>query len=256
MFEKLGKYKVVLGALVVAILAGGVFFTVNQLQKQQEDRSHASGEQVAVILSPLTSTVAVGDKLVVQVNINTAQNNITAADITFNYDPAVLSVTPTSSSGSLGFTPASILNAVTNDSNTPGTIHFVGVNPTSASISGSMVNIGTISLVAKANGNSAIGFSNIQITAAGVSGILPIDTNNTKNGAYIVGTGGTTTPTGIASATVSPTGTTSATTTPNATPTPTILNAIQRIFDFNDDGKIDELDLNILYSGFAKRNGD
>ncbi|HVT00965.1 MAG TPA: cohesin domain-containing protein [Patescibacteria group bacterium] len=256
MLEKLGKYKVVLGALVVAILAGGVFFTVNQLQKQQEDRSHASGEQVAVILDPLTSTIAVGDKLTVQVNLNTAQNNVSAADITFTYDPAVLSVNPTSTSGALGFTPASTLTAVTNDSATPGTIHFVGVNPSSASISGSMVNIGTITLLAKADGASTIGFSNIQITAAGVSTILPIDTNNTKNGTYTIGIGGATATPGTSSATITPTGTASATTTPTATPTPTVLNAIQRLFDFNDDGKIDELDLNILYTGFAKRNGD
>ena len=30
----------------------------------------------------------------------------------------------------------------------------------------------------------------------------------------------------------------------------------QQKFDFNDDGKVDEIDLNILYAGFAKRVGD
>ncbi len=30
----------------------------------------------------------------------------------------------------------------------------------------------------------------------------------------------------------------------------------QQLFDFNDDGKVDEIDLNILYAGFAKRQGD
>lgn len=34
---------------------------------------------------------------------------------------------------------------------------------------------------------------------------------------------------------------------------PPIYNAL---VDLNDDGKIDELDLNILYAGFAKRKGD
>ncbi len=44
-----------------------------------------------------------------------------------------------------------------------------------------------------------------------------------------------------------------------ATPTPVpnqqvVLN--QQKFDFNDDGKVDQIDLNILYAGFAKRQGD
>ena len=43
--------------------------------------------------------------------------------------------------------------------------------------------------------------------------------------------------------------------TPSATPTP-LPSEYHSVIDFNDDGKIDELDLNILYSGFSKRKGD
>ena len=61
---------------------------------------------------------------------------------------------------------------------------------------------------------------------------------------------------------LSPTAAPSATATPSATstntPTPTAgpLTIIQRLFDFNDDGKINEVDLNILYTGFTARDGD
>ncbi len=86
----------------------------------------------------------------------------------------------------------------------------------------------------------------------------------------------TTTPTATPSATVTSTPGTTITATPSATSTPGVtvtstpsatatntpsptrgpLNDVEKVFDFNDDGKLDELDLNILYAGFAKRKGD
>jgi len=51
------------------------------------------------------------------------------------------------------------------------------------------------------------------------------------------------------------TSTPSGTITQSPTPTPN-LNFQKSTFDFNDDGKVDELDLNILYVGFSKRTGD
>lgn len=47
--------------------------------------------------------------------------------------------------------------------------------------------------------------------------------------------------------------------TSSQSPIPTISTSPildQKVFDFNDDGKVDEIDLNILYAGFAKRTGD
>ena len=54
---------------------------------------------------------------------------------------------------------------------------------------------------------------------------------------------------------ISPTATPASTlsTTPSPTQTP---NFQKETFDFNDDGIVDEIDLNILYFGFSKRNGD
>ncbi len=52
------------------------------------------------------------------------------------------------------------------------------------------------------------------------------------------------------------TSTPTATLTTSPSPTAGPLTNVQRIFDFNDDGKINEVDLNILYVGFSKRDGD
>lgn len=43
---------------------------------------------------------------------------------------------------------------------------------------------------------------------------------------------------------------------PGTSPTPTRVPIYNRNADLNDDGKINELDLNILYSAFSKRKGD
>lgn len=54
---------------------------------------------------------------------------------------------------------------------------------------------------------------------------------------------------------LTPTATPSSTITGTPTPTPE-LNLQKATFDFNDDGMVDEIDLNILYVGFSKRTGD
>lgn len=67
-------------------------------------------------------------------------------------------------------------------------------------------------------------------------------------------------PSGTPTTTISttPTATISATGGPTLTPTPTLpaITLPSYLFDLNDDGKVDEVDLNILLTGFAKRNGD
>lgn len=60
----------------------------------------------------------------------------------------------------------------------------------------------------------------------------------------------------IPTPTASPTAAISPTRSPSATPTPILPPEYRGVIDFNDDGKIDELDLNILYSGFSRRKGD
>lgn len=177
MLEKLGKFKLIIVGALVSLLF--IVITISQFQKRQETRSRAAGEAISVILNPLTQSVNVGSTLNVAVTINGAQNNISAVDITFSYDANLL--------GNPTFQPATTFTTIINNAATPGTIHFVGVNPTSNAIIGSSINIGTISLNAKAAGTATIGFSNIHVNASGVAGALPVDTNNTKNGTYTIG---------------------------------------------------------------------
>lgn len=179
------KYKVGL-VIVLFLLVAAIPLTIFQLKKIQDTRSRASGGQVAVLLTPLTKTVRTGDNLDVQVTLNGGDNDISAVDITFTYDSELLE--PASQSGQVnpfapitgGFLP------ITNTLTTPGTVHFVGVNPTSNPITGANIPLGTFHFTAKAEGDATIGFSNIHINGAGVASALPVDSTNTKIGHYTI----------------------------------------------------------------------
>lgn len=176
MLEKIGKFKLLIVGALVSLLFIAV--TIGQLQRQQEIRSRAAGQAVSVILDPLTKSINVGGNLAVQVNINGADNNISAVDISFTYDSNLLQL--------LSYSPSSLFTTIINDSNTLGTIHYVGVNPTSNPITGSSINIGALVFKGKATGTAKVGFSNIHINASGVPGALPVNTENTKEGTYTI----------------------------------------------------------------------
>ncbi len=196
----LNKYALLAIAGILVVI-GGVFITINQLQKQQETRSRAAGEAVSVILAPLSRNVNVGDDLLVQVNINGGQNNVSAVDIAFTYDKDLLGEpigecpppppeVTNYQCGTGPFAPSSTFTTVINNSSSPGTVHYVGVNPTANTITGSSINLGTLHFTANAQGTATIGFSNIHINASGVAGALPVDTKNTKPGTYTIGDSG------------------------------------------------------------------
>ena len=250
------KSKKGLTILVLAILAIAVPLTIVQVQNQQEGRSRAGGGAVSVSLTPQSSNVSVGENLVLEVKINASGNNITAADITFTYDAGRLNLT------SNGLQASSVFTTIQNGTTIPRTIHYVGVNPSSSDITGNEIMIGTLAFTATEPGQATVGFSNIHINASGVDGALPIDTDNTKNGTYTISSDvniGDPTPT------AEPTTTDPTNPTPigdpcwafNTCPSPTqTLTGNNAVYDFNDDGKVDEKDLNILYSGFSRRQGD
>ncbi len=198
MLERIKKGKVILGAMLLIVMAIIIPVTIGQLQKSQESRSRASGEAVSVIFDPLTKTVPPGNALDVNVTVNAGQNNVSAVDISFTYDANILE----KNTGVLNvpiFTPSSSFTTIINNENTPGTVHFVGVNPTSNTLTGS-INIGKLNFAAKTSGTATVGFSNIHINASGITGALPIDTENTKTGTYTISSSNnndTPTPTGL-----------------------------------------------------------
>jgi hypothetical protein len=234
MFEKLKQHRIIVGTVVFLFLLIAVPVTVNFLQKQQETRSRAAGEAVAVKLDPLTANIGIGEDLVVTVTIDGKQNDISAVDITFSYSPELELVSDGLDTGGVVSSPFS---TITNDASTSGSIRYVGVNPTSNPIQGSNIYVGQLRFRGKTQGDANVGFSHIHINASGVEGALPIDTDNTRIGLYTIN-----------EVTASPTAVSS--------PTPTPFSIDKRLLDFNDDGIIDEIDLNILLSSFRTREGD
>lgn len=196
--------------MVLLLLIIGIPVTLFQLNKNQENRSRAGGGSVAVILTPLTSTLAIGEDAGIQVTVDGAGHDISAVDITLTYDPALFApftTCPPATNPPMGmpctvnnpFSPAATFATITNASDrTIGTIHFVGVNPTSNPITSASIPLGTIHLQALAVGTAQVGFANIHINGAGVSGALPVDATATKIGTYTITEGTTISPTPMA----------------------------------------------------------
>jgi len=179
MIETLKRYK--LQIIILLLIVISIPITLIQLSRQQEIRSRAGGgAPISLILSPLTSTQQLGKQFDVALTVNTGTNNVTSLDITITYDSRILTL--------VSFTPASTFSTITNDSSTRGTLHYVGVNPTSSPITGASVSIGVLKFQGVTAGTASVVFSNIQATAQGQSGLLPIDTANTKNGSYTITT--------------------------------------------------------------------
>jgi hypothetical protein len=181
------KNRKFLGAFFVALLViVGIPLTILQVQKSSENRSRASGEEIAVKLDPLTKDVKVGDEFDVNVTLDAGQSDISAVDITFSYTG--LSANWGAQQELQVFTPSSSFSTIVKDVNeSAGTIHFVAVNPTQNKLTGASLPLGTLHFIAKTAGTAHVGFTNIHINAAGVADALPIDTTNTKEGVYTIG---------------------------------------------------------------------
>lgn len=173
MLREILKYKFLIISIIILLVAIPIIFS---LIKPKKPEYKISPDGISVILNPQTSTINVGDELNIAVNINGKIYNISAIDITFEYDRRILSKASLSTSQTF--------TTIVNDSNLPGKIHYVGVNVTQSSIIGESINIGILSFKPKAAGNAKIEFSNIHINASGEADALPVDLKNTKIGNY------------------------------------------------------------------------
>lgn len=178
MIEKLKRYKI--QVIVLLIIVVSIPLTLIQLSRQQETRSRAStAPAISLALNPQTSTHQVNTDFDVELRINTSTNNVSAVDITIDYDSSILTLA--------SFTPASTFSTMVNDSQTIGILHYVGTNPPGSSITGTDVSIGTMKFKGTAIGTTSVAFKDIQAAAQGQGGTpLPIDTANTKNGSYTI----------------------------------------------------------------------
>lgn len=212
-FKTLSLWKKIALILVVLIIAAAVPLTINQLKKQQENRSRASGGTVTISFIPSTSTITQDTQI--QVALDGADNNVSSADIGILFDPVVLEA--------VSFTPASTFNSTFRNTIDPttGKIHYSAVSTAATPITGSAIPLGTIVFRPKtATGTTTLNFENIKVTASGVRTNLPV---NLTSGNYTIGPSvtGIPSPTTPANPSPSPTPLISTTPVPSATPVPT-----------------------------------
>jgi len=179
MFEIVKKYKIltiIVLMIIIAIPLVASRFKPQPNQVNQPVSSDTSAPTIKVSFTPLTSSVKIGEKLDVDIIVDAGQQNISAVDITISYGSNLL--------GMAAFSPSPAFTPITLDTDTPGTIHYVGVNPTANVITGASVNIGKLSFSAKKTGTAAVKFINIHINASGVQGALNITGN--EDGLYTI----------------------------------------------------------------------
>lgn len=170
------KHFKLLAIIIIALL---IPLTVLIAQKQQEIRQRASGRIAAVFLKLSPSELAgiSGENLTIQVTLEAANYQITAAGFTLAFDPALLEL--------LEFQPSpafneQIKNTVDNES---GSLVYTAVN-TGGLQSAESVPLGTLNFRAKSEGSASVGFQNVQITALGFENALPV--SSTPPTTYII----------------------------------------------------------------------
>lgn len=236
--------------ILLAIVLVALPLIVIVAQQQQETRQRASEApatppippgQVALALSPASSSAYIGESLSVDLVLTAGTFNITGVDIIMNFNEAILPVN--------SFTPGTQFNSelIKRIDHNVGSFRYVATNTNpSVEITGE-VKLGTFTLTPKVFGQGQLNFLSTQITAYGETNAIPA---TTTGGTYIVTTKPTLEPT--ASPTAIPTNTPvppTATTIPTATPTNAPLQG-----DANGDGSIDILDYNIWRDEFIAIN--
>lgn len=203
--------------IIIFIAVLGIPLTMMQVQRQQEIRQRASEREplISLELSPKSKDdIKVGDSIDIDVNlVNNTGKNITALDITINYDQDFLNLATFATSPSKFF-------PITNDPYIQGSIHYIGINfnpnTNTQFFSGwePSLTIGTITLRALKEGKANVTFAKekIKITAIGIeSNVFNPNTNSAQAGEYTISS------TAIASQ-LSPTETQPVLTSPTQTP--------------------------------------
>lgn len=166
--------------ILIIIIVIAVPLTISQLKKQQEIRSRATGTTpVSFKLSPEALSKTIGENFDVQLSIDAQTNDISAIDITINFNKDLLEL--------ISFRPTTVFNTqvMNNPNNQAGLFRYVALNTTSSQITGSSINLGTISFKTKTAGAGTVNFQNTQVTGSGQSAILL--TNNNSTGIYTIG---------------------------------------------------------------------
>lgn len=182
-FSSLGKRKLI-ALTMFTILLIALPLVLFQVRKQQNLKQRAEGlNTVSLELYPANSTV-VGKGYEFHKDIylrNSGNKNISAVDVTITYDSDALDLISFYSTNK-------IFTTIVKDTDTPGKIHFVGVNTGQSPIIDSRFSLGTFTLRPRVQmGSGTINFSNITITSVGETEPLEINTADNIPGTYTVG---------------------------------------------------------------------
>lgn len=173
------------GALGIILMLFSIPVAVFMSGQSQEIRSRASGEQVEFTLSPATDTKSVGDVIETEITINAGSFDVSAVDITVTFSPSFLSAVSFTKSNSIAHSHIERPNDI---NNTAGTMRIAMVNPGTTPHRGSLT-LGKIRFNATAAGSATVGITQARVTAAGESGSL--STNLEQSATYTVTTGST-----------------------------------------------------------------
>lgn len=211
--EKLTPKKIFI-AFLLGILVLSLPLIIIELKKQQEIRSRAAEEPVSFSFLPDTTTKTVGETFDAQLSLNAAGNQVSAIDLTFNFDNSVLEM--------INFTPTDAFNTQLKNApnNNNGSLVYTAGDTAGKPVVGSVI-LGTIRFNAKSPGISTINLQKAKVTPSGKSGLLP--TNTTIVASYTIAQSGVS-PTDTQTPTVTLTSTPPTqqpTATPTDAPTPT-----------------------------------
>lgn len=151
--------KEIIAFLGMAALIIGVIAAVALSRRSQDNRQRAATTGVAITLMTTSGNKAIGDDVVVNVNLNTAGLSATAADLYVSYDSTALQYTSASNGTVMPLT----LQAATAEG---GVVHMtVGVNPGSP-VTDTGSSIANLHFKALKNGTSDVVLgSNSQVSA-------------------------------------------------------------------------------------------
>ena len=223
------KHKERLSLIGALILTATIPLTLLLVMQRQliEKMAFEPGGNAVLSLLPSSGTLAPGDDLDIDINLNTGGEEVYGFEITLTFDPEVLEAREAAvdtTGASLSFS-IPLINEVQED----GVRFHAMINPSLENYVNGAGSIGTIRL--KVKDDAPTGGTSLTFVKEGGEQCTVYDQNisdvlgTVQDGEYIIASGGTPTPTPTGSGTPTPTPTSTSTPTPTptgtGTPTPT-----------------------------------
>lgn len=212
----MGRRNKILIIAMLVMLVVVVPLTIIQSLNQQITKQRASNDYVVLEASSGSSSYDVGSSFDTNISLaNTSpdKKDISAIDITINYDENVLKLVKSDTESNYDF------DTVLKDIQTPGQIHFIGIRTDTSPEVLSLFRIGALTFEAinPSNGTS-VSFSNVIINASEHTGSLSF---TPQSQSYVITKASSSIPTSVSVPTSIPTLVPTSTPIPTMTPVPT-----------------------------------